>query len=136
MLDRSPQTRYDENVDMTLINRRDGQRLILYTNYKNMYLYPDTVLNVLRTYHKRQFVDYVICSSYQHVFRSVAHHLGIPVLDYEADGESGSTDRLFGQIFTAYPTAAAFFRYGISDDELLFNQYCKQYHLPLEVINV
>ena len=137
MLNRIPQTRYDENVDMTLINRRDGQRLILYTdNPKLLELYPDKVLNVLTTYHKRQFVDYVICSSYQRVFRSICNYLGIPILDYEGDGKSGNFQRLVNQLFSGYPTAIVVFAEDAGPDYKYIFDTAQEKHIPLEIVRI
>lgn len=137
MLNRFPQTRYDENVDMTLYNRKDGQRLILYTdNYKLLELYPDKVINVLTTYHKRQFVDYVICSSYQRVFRSICNYLGIPILDYEGDGESGNFQRLVNQLFSGYPTAIVVFTKDAGPDYKYIFDTAQEKHIPLEIVRI
>lgn len=135
MLNRFPQTRYDENVDMTLYNRRDGQRLIIYTdNPKKLELYPERLVNLLHVYHKRQYVDYIICSVYQPMLRSIAGYCGIPTLDYEGDGEFGNFKRLCNQFLAAYPTAAIIFQENDTEEIRILRGYCRDKAIPIEWI--
>lgn len=131
-----------EYQGLVTMNRRDGQRLLLWTDgniEKEIY-----VRNTLNEYAKRQFIDYLVLSTseYQNTFLHVAKQMHLPVVDFDLERNKIQMSIIIRLIHhwehmlrNGMPTAAIFFECVSESDELvLFRDFCTSERLPLEIV--
>ena len=122
------------------MNRKDGQRLLLWTDSNIQQ--QEYITNILREYDKRQFIDYIVFSSHQDIFRIVAKRFHIPILDFDIDKEVHSEHHLLllhhwrHMILNGMPSSSIFFHGDNLGEYEMFRSLSLEFHIPMEVVKL
>lgn len=81
MANRNPEMEYGEAPDMTVYQRKEGDRILIYV--QKGWIDENIVYNVLEQRHKNKYIDYLVIYDPNEFVQRISQKLNLSFIDYE-----------------------------------------------------
>lgn len=97
MVNRNPEMEYGETPDMTVYQRKEGDKIAIYVQKD----WPDEIIiyNVLSQRHRNKYIDYLVIYDPNGFTQRVCKEIGISYIDYEENEFSLFLDNIMNFVF-------------------------------------